>query len=37
MDMTSQSTPAPTPNVNQQDQADANGICSSNTPIITSG
>jgi len=38
MNMTSESTtPAPTPNVNQQDRTAANDLCSSNTPIRTSG
>ena len=37
MDMTSESTPAPTPNANQQDQTAANDVSSSNTPIRTSG
>jgi len=37
MNMTIESTPAPTPNVNQQDQTAAKDVCSSNTPIRTSG
>jgi len=37
MNMTNESTPAPTPNVNQQNQSAANNVCSSNTPIRTSG
>ena len=36
--MTSESIPAPTPNVvNQLYQTAANDVCSSNTPITTSG
>ena len=37
MNMTSEQTPAPTSNVNQQDQTAANGVCSLNTPIRSSG
>ena len=35
--MTSESTPAPTPNANRQAQTAANDVGSSNTPIRTSG
>ena len=37
MNVTSETTPSPAPNVNQKDQTAGNDARSSNTPIRTSG